>query len=78
MPKLLSFTEKEISVQLQAQLGEDLLKTPMGMDILKQALEQVNGAIAEKVQAQLEAQLGEEFFKMEEGQEILKQLSLLM
>ena len=70
--------EKEIVSQLEAQLGKDPFKTPMGVDILKQAISQVKDRMKEQLQSQLQAQLGEEFLKTEEGQDILQQLSVLM
>ncbi len=77
VPKLLNALEDEIYTQLEAQLGKDMLKTPMGMDFLKQIIPQVENQIREQLQAQLEAQLGSEFFKTEEGKDILRQLSEL-
>ena len=74
----MAFLKKEVASQLEAQLGKNTLKTPIGMDILKQAMEQVNSSIEEKLRGQLEAQLGAEFFKTQEGQDIFQQLSASM
>ena len=78
VPKLLNALENEIRTQLEAQLGKDILKTPMGMDIVKQAIPRVKNQIKEQLQSQLQAQLGEEFLKTEEGQDILEQLAVLL
>ncbi len=78
MPKLLSALEKEVVSQFEAQLGKNILKTPMGRDLLKQAIPQVIDQIKEQLQSQLQAQLGEEFLRTEEGQDILQQLSILV
>jgi len=78
VPKLMSALEKEIISQIEAQLGKDILKTPMGMDILKEAIPQVGDQIKAQLQSQLQAQLGAEFLKSEEGQDILQQLSVLL
>ena len=77
VPKLLNALEDEIYTQLEAQLGKDMLKTPIGMDILRQAMPQVRDQVKEQLQVQLEAQLGAEFFETEEGKDILRQLSEL-
>ena len=45
VPQLLNALEKEIVSQLEAQLGKDILQTPMGMDILKEAIPQVGDQI---------------------------------
>ena len=78
VPQLLNALEKEIVSQLEAQLGKDILQTPMGINILKEAIPQVGGQIKVQLRSQLEAQLGEEFLKTEEGQDILQQLSVLL
>ena len=78
VPQLLNALEKEIVSQIEAQLGKDILQTPMGMDILKEAIPKVGDQIKVQLQSQLEAQLGEEFLKTEEGQDILQQLSVLL
>ena len=78
VPKLLNVLEKEVVSQLEAQLGKDILQTPMEMDILKEAIPQVRDQIKEQLQSQLEAQLGAEFLRTEEGQDILQQLSVLL
>lgn len=78
VPQLLNALEKEIVSQLEAQLGKDILQTPMGINILKEAIPQVGGQIKGQLRSQLEAQLGEEFLKTEEGQDILQQLSVLL
>ena len=75
---MLKALDKEVYAQLQAQLGKDIFKTPMGIDILKQALPQFRDQIKKEVLAQLEVQLGVEFFKTQEGKDILQQLSALM
>lgn len=75
VPKMLSIFKEEIYTQLKAQLGENILNTQMGMDILKQATRQVKDQVTEQLQSQLEAHLGAEFLKTEEGQDILKKLS---
>ena len=75
---MLSAFKKEIYTQLEAQLGKSILKSSMGMDILKQATVQVRDQIKEQLQSQLEVQLGEEFLKTEEGQDIRQQLSALI
>ena len=77
VPAMLNAFEKEISTQLKAQMGENILKTEMGMDILKQITVQAREQIKEQLQSQLEAQLGAEFLETEEGQDILKQFSAL-
>ncbi len=78
VPKMLRNVKKEITSQLEAQLGKDLLKTPMGTDIFKQVYVQVTDVIEEKLLAQLQAQLGAEFFQTQEGQGVQQQLSALM
>ena len=78
VPQLLNALEKEIVSQLEAQLGKDILQTPIGMDILKEAIPQVGDQIKVQLRSQLEAQLGEEFLKTKEGQDILQQLSVLL
>ena len=75
---MLSAFKKEIYTQLEAQLGKGILKSSMGMDILKQATVQVRDQIQEQLQSQLEVQLGAEFLKTEEGQDIHQQLSALI
>ena len=77
VPAMLNAFEKEISTQLEAQLGKNILKTEMGMDIFKQVTVQARDQIKEQLQSQLEAQLGAEFLETEEGQDILKQFSAL-
>ncbi len=78
VPKLLSELKKEVYGQITAQLGTDILKTQMGLDILRQALVQVMDAVEEQLQAQLEEQLGSEFFETQEGKDVLQQLSELV
>lgn len=78
VPQLLNALEKEIVSQLEAQLGKDILQTPMGIDILKEAIPQVRDQIKAQLQSQLEAQLGEDFFKTPEGEDILQQLSVFL
>lgn len=78
IPKLIAVFENEIHSQLQAQLGKDILNSPIGTDILKQAIEQAKSQIKEQLQTQLQAQLGAEFFKEREGKDILQQMSLLL
>ena len=63
VPKLLSALEHEIHTQLEAQLGEGILETPIGMGILKEAIPQVESQVKEQLQSQLEAQLGAAFLK---------------
>ena len=50
----------------------------MGMNILKEAIPQVESQIKQQLKLQLQAQLGEEFLKTEEGQDILQQLADLI
>ena len=78
VPNMLNALEQEITSQIEAQLGEGILKTPMGMDILKRAIPEVKTQIKEQLQSQLQAQLGAEFFKTPEGEDILQQLSVLL
>lgn len=78
VPKLLSALEHEIHTQLEAQLGEGILETPIGMGILKEAIPQVESQVKEQLQSQLEAQLGAAFLKTEEGQDLLQQLTDLI
>ena len=78
VPKLLSAIEKELLSELEAQLGKDMLQSPIGMSILGQAMPQVRDQVKAQLQAQLEAHLGAEFLKTEEGQDILNQLSVLL
>ena len=78
VPRILSAMKKEVVSQLEAQLGKNILNTPMGMDIFKQVFVQMGDAIEEQLLAQLQAQLGEEFFQTPEGQDIHQQLSALM
>ena len=78
VPGLLSAIEKELLSELEAQLGKALLQSPLGMDILNQAMPQMRNQISEQLQVQLEAHLGAEFLETEEGQDILQQLSVLM
>ena len=75
---MLNALEQEISSQIEAQLGKGILETPMGMNILKQAIPEVKNQIKERLQSQLQAQLGAEFLETEEGQDILQQLSALL
>ena len=65
-------------LKLKHNWEKDFLKTPMGMDIFKQAFPQVGSQIKEQLQVQLESQLGAEFMKSEEGRDILEQLSVLL
>lgn len=78
VPKMLNALEKEITSQIEAQLGKGILETPMGMNILKEVIPQVESQIKEQLKSQLQAQLGEEFFKTQEGKDILQQLSVLL
>ena len=78
VPKLLRAFDHEIRTQLETQLGEGILDTPMGMELLKKAIPQVKNQIREQLQTQLHAQLGEEFFKTPEGENILQQLTVLL
>ena len=78
VPKLLRAFNHEIRTQLETQLGEGILDTPMGMELLKKAIPQVKNQIREQLQTQLHAQLGEEFFKTPEGENILQQLTVLL
>lgn len=78
IPKLIAVFENEIHSQLQAQLGKDILNSPIGTDILKQAIEQAKSQIKEQLQTQLQAQLGAGFFKEQEGKDILQQMTLLL
>lgn len=78
MPKLVAVFENEIYSQLQAQLGKDILNSPIGEDIFKQAIGQVKSQINEQLQTQLQAQLGAEFFKAQEGKDILQQMTMLL
>ena len=78
VPKMLNALEKEITSQIEAQLGKGILETPMGMNILKEIIPQVESQIKEQLKLQLQAQLGEEFFKTQEGKDILQQLSVLL
>ena len=78
VPNMLSYLEKEVVSQLEAQLGKGILQTPMGMEFLKQAVPQMKDQIKGQLQSQLEAQLGAEFLKTEEGQDILQQLSMML
>ena len=78
VPKLLSVLKKEITSQIEAQLGKGVLETPLGMSILKEAIPQVESQIKTQLKLQLQAQLGEEFFKTQEGKDILQQLSVLL
>ena len=78
VPKMLNALEKEITSQVEAQLGKGILETPMGMNILKEIIPQVENQIKQQLKSQLQAQLGEEFLKTEEGQDILQQLADLI
>ena len=78
VPKMLNALEKEITSQIEAQLGKGILETPIGMSILKEAIPQVKSQIKTQLKLQLQAQLGEEFFKTQEGEDILQQLSVLL
>ena len=78
MPKLIAVFENEISSQLQAQLGKDILNSPIGVDILKEAIGQAKSQINEQLQVQLQAQLGAEFFQAQEGKDILQQMTMLL
>ena len=78
VPNMLSYLEKEVVSQLEAQLGKGILQTPMGMEFLKQAVPQMKDQIKGQLHSQLEAQLGAEFLKTEEGQDILQQLSMML
>ena len=77
MPTLLNALADEVYTQLEAQLGKGILETPMGMDILKQAIPNIENQIREQLRSQLEAQLGTEFFTTKEGKEVLHRLSVL-
>ena len=78
VPNMLSYLEKEVVSQLEAQLGKGILQTPMGMEFLKQAVPQMKDQIKGQLHSQLEAQLGAEFLETEEGQDILQQLSMML
>ena len=78
VPKMLNALKKEITSQIEAQLGKGILETSMGMDILKGAIPQVESQIKEQLKLQLQTQLGEEFLKTKEGQDILQQLTDLI
>ena len=78
VPKMLNALKKEITSQIEAQLGKGILETPMGMNILKEIIPQVENQIKQQLKSQLQAQLGEEFLKTEEGQDILQQLADLI
>ena len=78
VPKMLSTIEKDLASQLEARLGKDILNTPMGIDMFKQAFVQAGDVIEEKLLAQLQTQLGEEFFQTQEGKDIRRQLSTLI
>ena len=78
VPGLLSAIEKELLSELEAQLGKDMLHSPIGMDILRQAMPQVRDQVKTQLQAQLEAHLGAEFLETEEGKDVLQQLSVLL
>ena len=75
VPAILNAFEKEIYMQLEAQLGKSILNTAIAVDMLKQATVQLRDQVKENLQSQLEAHLGAEFLKTEEGQDILKQLA---
>lgn len=77
VPTLLNALADEVYAQLEAQLGEGILETPMGMEFLKQVTPQVENQVREQLRSQLESQLGAEFFTTKEGKEILQQLSVL-
>ena len=78
VPGLLSAIEKELLSELEAQLGKGLLHSPIGMDILRQAMPQVRDQVKAQLQTQLEAHLGAEFLETEEGKDILNQLAVLL
>lgn len=78
VPKMLNVLQKEITSQIEAQLGKGILETPIGMNILKETIPQVENQIKQQLKSQLQAQLGEEFLKTEEGQDILQQLADLI
>ena len=78
IPKLIAVFEAEITSQLQAQLGKDLLNSPMGTDIFKEALQQAKRQIIEQLQARLQKQLGSDFFRQPEGKDILEQMAMLL
>ena len=75
VPIMLSAFEKEVYTQLEAQLGKNILKSSIAVDLLKQATVQLGDQIREQLQSELEARLGTEFLETAEGQDILKQLS---
>ena len=49
VPKMLNALEKEITSQIEAQLGKGILETPIGMNILKEAIPQVENQIKQQL-----------------------------